>query len=409
MSSMIPRTSIVLIAEVIEDFNKMAFVSGPRQVGKTTIAKTYQTRFEQSIYLNWDFVPHQKKILTDPTFFERENRDPAKPFLIVFDEIHKYARWKNYLKGAYDQYREEFRFLITGSGRLELFKRRGDSLMGRYFSVPLFPLTVGELTEKLPSLKDFRGCLKEPPKGSKEISERYTNLFRFGGFPEPFSRGSVSFYNRWSAERRTLLVREDIRDVSAVREISSLEHLTHLLPGRIGNPFSINAVREDLNVAFETVRLWLLLLERFFFVFRISPFSVKTTRTLRKEPKLYLFDWAELEKDGVRFENLVALHLLKAVSLWKAMGEEEVRLNYIRDREKREVDFVLSEKGKPLCLIECKEADENPSPSLLYFQTKLAIPVAVQLVHRSGISKKLRTDTGILWIISADRWLSALP
>jgi len=142
---MFERTSIVLIKEVVEDFNKMAFVSGPRQVGKTTLAKRYQEQFEQSLYLNWDSISHQKKILSDPLFFEKENRDPKKPFLLVFDEIHKYARWKNYLKGTYDQYKDEFKFLVTGSGRLELFKKGGDSLLGRYFSVPLFPLSLGNL------------------------------------------------------------------------------------------------------------------------------------------------------------------------------------------------------------------------------------------------------------------------
>ena len=139
---MFGRTPAVIVNEIIETFNKMAFVSGPRQVGKTTLAKNYQKGFGQSLYLNWDTLAHQKKILSDPLFFEKENRDPRKPFLIVFDEIHKYARWKNYLKGAYDQYKDDFRFLITGSGRLELFKKGGDSLLGRYFSVPLFPLSI---------------------------------------------------------------------------------------------------------------------------------------------------------------------------------------------------------------------------------------------------------------------------
>ncbi len=161
--SMLERTALGIIREIIEQYNKMAFVSGPRQVGKTTLAKRYQEQFEQSLYLNWDIPTHQKRILTDPLFFEKENRDPRKPLLVVFDEIHKYARWKNYLKGIYDQGKDEFRFLITGSGRLDLFKKGGDSLLGRYFSVPLFPLTVGELKGKLTGLKDFKKALGSPP------------------------------------------------------------------------------------------------------------------------------------------------------------------------------------------------------------------------------------------------------
>jgi uncharacterized protein len=406
---MFERTPIILVKEVVEDFNKMAFVSGPRQVGKTTLAKRYQEQFEQSLYLNWDSISHQKKILSDPSFFEKENRDPKKPFLLIFDEIHKYARWKNYLKGIYDQYKDEFKFLVTGSGRLDLFKKGGDSLLGRYFSVPLFPLSLGELRGRLLNFKEFNKALQDPPSSSKEDRERYESLFRFSGFPEPLSRGTTTFYNRWFSERKTLLIREDIRDASAIREISLLEHLGHLIPDRVGNPLSLNALKEDIGVAFETVRDWLLLLEQFFYLFRLTPFTGRLARTLRKESKVYLFDWVEVEQESSRFENLVALHLLKAVRLWKAMGEVDIGLNYIRDKEKREVDFVLSEKGKPFYLIECKTSEENLSPSILRFQQKLRVPVAIQLLHKPGVCKKMKTQGLTQWVISADRWLTTLP
>lgn len=406
---MIERTATAIIHEVIDQFNKMAFVSGPRQVGKTTLAVSYQKEFEQSLYLNWDNLNHQKRILKDPLFFEKENRDPKRPFLLVFDEIHKYARWKNYLKGVYDQYKEEFRFLITGSGRLELFKKGGDSLLGRYFSVPLFPLSLGELGGKLVDSKEFKKYLVESPPPSKEANERYRQLLAFSGFPEPFTRGTLSFYNRWFSERKTLLIREDIRDASAIREISLLEHLSHLIPERIGNPLSLNALKEDVGIAFETARDWLLLLEQFFYLFRLTPFTGRIARTLRKESKVYLFDWVEVDQEGPRFENVVAFHLWKAVKLWKAMGEGEIGLNYIRDKEKREVDFVLSEKGTPFCLIECKISEEDVSPNLLHFQRKLRAPFAIQLLHKPGICKRMRADGFMQWVISADRWLSALP
>jgi uncharacterized protein len=403
------RTAIPIIREVIEQYHKMAFVSGPRQVGKTTLAKQYQQQFGQSLYRNWDIPPHQKELLTDPLFFEKQSRDPAKPFLIILDEIHKYARWKNYLKGIYDHGQEDFRFLITGSGRLDLFKKSGDSLLGRYFSVPLFPLTLGELTGKLIGLEEFKRAMASPSLPSAESRQGYFQLFRFSGFPEPFSRGTVPFYRRWSSERKTLLLREDIRDASAIREISLLEHLAHLIPDRIGSPLSLNALKTDIGVAFETIRDWVLLLEQFFYLFRLSPFSGRLARTLRKEQKAYLFDWVEIEDEGLRFENLVALHLLKAVRLWKAMGGGEPQLNYVRDKEKREVDFVLSEKGKPFCLIECKKTEEALSPSLLYFQKQLQAPTVVQILHKSGICKKMRVDGLIQWIISADQWLPLLP
>lgn len=406
---MFKRTAIEIVREIIEQDKKMAFVSGPRQVGKTTLARQYQTQFGQGLYLNWDIPTHQKRILTDPLFFEKENRDPGKPFLVVLDEIHKYARWKNFLKGSYDQGQEDFRFLITGSGRLELFKKGGDSLLGRYFSVPLFPLGVGELKGKLTTLKDFKKMLESPPSASAEGRERYSHLFRFSGFPEPFARGTSTFYNRWFAERKTLLLREDIRDASAVREISLLEHLAQLIPDRVGNPLSLNALKIDVGVAFETIRSWMILLEQFFYLFRLAPFTGRLTRTLKKENKVYLFDWVEIENEGLRFENLVALHLLKAVRLWKAMGEGDPHLHFLRDKEKREVDFVLSEKGKPFCLVECKATEENLTPNLLHFQKKLSVPTAVQVLHKTGVCKKMHIEGLTQWIISADQWLSVLP
>jgi predicted AAA+ superfamily ATPase len=407
--TMFKRTAIEIVREIIEEDKKMAFVSGPRQVGKTTLARQYQTQFGQGLYLNWDIPTHQKRILTDPLFFEKENRDPGKPFLVVLDEIHKYARWKNFLKGSYDQGQEDFRFLITGSGRLELFKKGGDSLLGRYFSVPLFPLGVGELKGNLTTLKDFKKMLESPPSASAEGRERYSHLFRFSGFPEPFARGTSTFYNRWFAERKTLLLREDIRDASAVREISLLEHLAQLIPDRVGNPLSLNALKIDVGVAFETIRSWMLLLEQFFYLFRLAPFTGRLTRTLKKENKAYLFDWVEIENEGLRFENLVALHLLKAVRLWKAMGEGDPHLHFLRDKEKREVDFVLSEKGKPFCLVECKTTEENLTPNLLHFQKKLSVPTAVQVLHKTGVCKKMHIEGLTQWIISADQWLSVLP
>jgi predicted AAA+ superfamily ATPase len=162
-------------------------------------------------------------------------------------------------------------------------------------------------------------------------------------------------------------------------------------------------------VAFETVRDWLSLLEQFYYLFRLSPFTGRLSRTLRKEQKAYLFDWVEIEEEGLRFENLVALHLLKAVRLWKAMGEGETGLYYLRDKEKREVDFVLTEKDQPFCLIECKKTDEALSPSLVHFQKKLGAPTAVQILHKTGVSKKMRSNGLTRWIISADQWLTLLP
>ncbi|MBF0502941.1 MAG: ATP-binding protein [Candidatus Riflebacteria bacterium] len=404
---MFPRTIVSPTLEILRDFRKMAFISGPRQVGKTTLAKTISEQFQQSRYFNWDIPGHQTELLKDPTFFEKDRRHFSKEFLVIFDEIHKYRRWKNYLKGTFDQFHDEMSFLVTGSGRLDLFQKGGDSLLGRYFNLPLFPLTVGELQEHTNSWEEFYRYLQTP--GDLPMFSNYESLYQFGGFPEPLQRAKRSFYLRWSEERRKLLIREDIRDATAIRQISGVEMLARLLPERIGSPLSLNALREDLQVAFDTVKDWLAVLEQFYILFQVSPYSKSVKRAIRKETKAYFYDWAELENEAARFENLLALHLKKAVSLWRATGQAEVSLHYVRDLEKREVDFLIAEKNKPVCLIECKLHDQNLSKSLYHFQSALHVPVAFQVVHDSDVCFRRKTDSGAIWIISADRFLSLLP
>ena len=406
---MIPRTLATGAVEILNRYDKMAFVSGPRQVGKTTFAKRLQKDFSQSLYFNWDVITDQKRLLKNPYFFESEDRDVAKPFLLVLDEIHKYARWKNYLKGAYDRYHPEFRFLVTGSGRLDLFKKGGDSLLGRYLGLPLFPLSVGEISGHRPSWNEFQENLQNPPPIKSETRAAYRTLFEFSGFPEPWTKGGLTFYNMWFQERKSLLVREDIRGASAIREISLLEALSHAIPDRVGAPLSINALKEDIGVAFETAREWLLLLEQFFYLFRLRPFSGSLSRSLKKEAKAYLYDWVEIPDAPIRFENMVALHLHKAVRTWRALGAGDLDLFYVRDKEKREVDFLITEKMRPLCLVECKSSDTSFAPALVYFQEKLQVPTAVQLVHSGDICRKTAHNGKTQWIISADRWLDILP
>lgn len=405
---MLKRNIKKLLEKVVLEYNKMAFISGPRQAGKTTLAEDFQKSFEQSGYLNWDVISDQKTIVKDPYFFEKLDRNPNKPFLLILDEIHKYAKWKGYLKGCFDKYHEGFRFVVTGSGRLDLFKKGGDSLLGRYFGVPLFPLSLGELSEKLPSFEEFCENTKNfhPQNGNRK---NYQQLFSFSGFPEPFLKADQNFYNLWFSERKKLLIREDIRDASKIREISLLETLSHLIPDKIGSPLSINSLREDVGVAFETVREWVGLLAQFYYLFQISPFTRSIARTLKKEPKVYLFDWVEVVDEGARFENMVALHLYKAVNIWQAMGEGKIKLHYLRDKEKREVDFVIAKNEKPVLLVECKSNDSSPSANLIYFQEKLNLPVCFQLVHREGVLRKIKVKSGDLYIVSADQWLNLLP
>lgn len=405
---MINRNLYTGARKILNDYKKMLFISGPRQAGKTTLAKKLLEASGQGIYFNWDIINHQKKLIADPYFFEKENRDPAKKFIVILDEIHKYGNWKNYLKGAYDAYSEDFSFLVTGSGRLDLFKKGGDSLLGRYLPLQLFPLSLGEIIGAEPDWKNFKRSVSSmgAATGARRI---YQRLMEFSGFPEPYTEQNREFYNMWAQERKRLLVKDDIRSAYAIREISNMEILSNLLPGRVGSPLSINSLREDINATFDSIKDWLLILEQFYYLFRLKPFSGSISRSLKKEAKAYLYDWVEVPDEALRFENLTAMHLYKAVTLWRALGQANTELFYLRDKEKREADFLLTENGKPFMVIECKHAREEISENLLMFQKKTGAPMAIQLLHKAGVTKKTTLNGRIQWVISAERFLELLP
>lgn len=400
------RTIEKYLDKYLKSYGKMVFLSGPRQVGKTTLTMSYMEENGGGTYFNWDIMTDQKKFVKNPYFFEEENQTPGN--IVILDEIHKYSRWKNYLKGVFDKFGKNFSFIVTGSGRLDLFKKGGDSLLGRYLTLPLFPFSVSELSEGFTVFGDFLNFLNEGLPNKKMSDDVYDSLFELSGFPDPLLRGDKSFYNIWKGERAKLLFREDIRDATKIREISQLEILSHLIADKIGSPLSINSLREDVGVAFETVRDWIKVLSQFYYLFQIRPYAGSLSRTLRKETKVYLFDWAEIDDVPIRFENFVAVHLLKATKTWKSTGEGDIGLRYIRDKEKREVDFVITEKNKPVCLIEVKVNDENLSTNLLFYQDKLNVPVAVQLLHKKGVCKRLSRGNRLQWIVSADRFFEIL-
>ncbi|MBN1770523.1 MAG: ATP-binding protein [Deltaproteobacteria bacterium] len=402
-----PRTLEPFVQKFLTTHRKMVFLSGPRQVGKTTLARACGRSHRQTLYFNWDILTDQRRLARNPYFFEEADRTGDD--LVLFDEIHKYARWKNYLKGAFDKYREDFLFLVTGSGRLDLYAKGGDSLLGRYLPLPLFPFTLSELHGRFVPPVEFRAAMVDGFPGTPGAQRDYRALSVFGGFPEPLTKGEDAFAEVWRRQRRTLLVREDIRDATRIRELSLLELLTHLVADRVGSPLSVNSLREDLGTAFETARDWLETLARFYFLFKVPPFAASLGRALRKEPKVYLYDWSELDDAGRRFENLVACHLFKAVRTWTAIGAGSFDLHYLRDKEKREVDFVVTERRRPVCLIEAKLGETELSPHLLHYQEKLGLPVVIQVVDRSGVERKLRRGDRVQWVVSADRWLCSVP
>jgi len=352
-----------LTAQVGDDLRrKMVFVAGPRQVGKTTLARSLPGARDG--YLNWDADAHRERIL--------RNELPEAD-LWVFDEIHKYTRWRGFLKGLYDTRQPGQRILVTGSGRLELFGHGGDSLQGRYHLLHLHPFSVAELgIDKTADLQD---------------------LFRLGGFPGPFLGGSESAARRWSREYRSRLIKEEIASLTGIRDLGRLEQMVLRLPDLVGSPLSINALREDLQVAHKTAAAWLDALERLFGLFRIAPFGAPRIRAVKRERKHYHFDWSIVPDAGARFENLVACHLLKWLHFRQETQGLDLELRFFRDVDRREVDFVVTENRKPVLLVECKLQDRGLDPGLRYLKKRFPDAEAVQVALTGA--RDYRTPEGI--------------
>jgi uncharacterized protein len=339
---------------------KMVFLGGPRQCGKTTFAKTLiaeNWKNEQRRYLNWDFDSDRLQILRLELPFESG--------LIVFDEIHKYLRWRNLLKGLFDKKREQYQFLVTGSARLDLYRRGGDSLQGRYHYHRMHPLSLAELND-----------------GSQSTLE---SLLMLGGFPEPFFSGSATKAKRWSNQYQTRTVRDELPQLEKVLEIGLVELLAQRLPDLVGSPLSLNALREDLNVSQPTVARWVDILERLYLIFRVSPFGSPKLKAVKKEQKHYHYDWTLVAEVGFRFENLIACHLLKYCNYIEDTQGEKMELRYFRDTEKREVDFVVVKNNKPVQFIECKLKGKDVSQHLKYLKSKFPAVDAYQVCYEDNI------------------------
>lgn len=386
-----------LVEQVLRDLGeKMVFIGGPRQVGKTSLA-TYlaENHFPSYDYLNWDSRDDRRRILRS------EFKGDAR--IVLFDEIHKYKDWKNYLKGQFDKHKKDFYILVTGSARLDVYRRGGDSLMGRYYYYRLHPFSVAEFLEKKNEIAPGKEIVPaEPAAGMKEATEA---ALKFGGFPEPFLKQSERELRRWHNQRVERLVREDIRDLENIRDLSLLQLLVDSLPERVGSLLSLNSLREDLSVAHKTVSKWMDVLEKFYYHFRIYPFHHKKIRSLKKEPKLYLWDWSEApDGGGARLENMVASHLLKTSHFLNDVEGYKTDLHFLRDMDGREVDFLVTEKGKPWFAVEVKAASKEVSKSLTYFGERMEIPFLYQIVYGKDIDLRV----GKVRILSLDRFLFSL-
>lgn len=379
----------VIRGDALKD-HKMAFISGPRQVGKTTLAKHLLTSPKN--YFNWDETSFKKKWIRDPlTILDTTESGP-----IVLDELHKYRFWKRSLKGLYDRVGKEVPIIVTGSARLDLFKKGGDSLLGRYLPYRLHPFSVAEDPENPPDPDHLQ---------PRPVRFPLKDLMQLSGFPDPLFLASADKARRWSRLRLEQLVREDIRDFRNIRDVELIKLLVELLPDRVGSPLSVNSLREDLQVAYATVRDWMSVLRNLYICFSVLPFSKNVARSLIKEPKVYLMDWTSISDDGARLENVVAVHLLKTCDFWTDIGKGVFELRYIRTKDKQEVDFCVLRDQKPFWLIECKSSDTAISPALQTWAAQFKNASAFQLTTKE--TDRVVPGSGVR-LIQTEKFLSML-
>ncbi len=357
---------------------KIVLLSGPRQVGKTYLSR--QIHPQKQVYLNFD-SPADRLIL-------REGSWDRKAELVIFDELHKWKSWKRWIKGVYDTEGVRPRLLVTGSARMDVFRKGGESLAGRHFSLRLHPLSLRELLDS--------GL--DPEKSLETLLE-------FGSFPEPFLKASAPWVNRWRRSHLDRILREDLLDLERVRDIRSIELLVDLLAERVGSPISYSSLARDLEVSPHTVKHWIEILERLYVVFLVTPYTKSHARSLLKEPKCYFYDTGRVRNDpGARFENAVACHLIKRCHHLEDVEGERMALHYVRDKEKREVDFLTVRNQKPEDLIEAKWSDSSFSPSLIFYQRQIRPVRAIQLVRQCDREKTLPG----LELRAAAPWLAGL-
>lgn len=373
---MIKRLYELILVEHLATLRQMAFLSGPRQVGKTTTSIIASLEATSHYYFNWDNDDHRAFIIEGPSAIAKAAQLDALAStlpILVFDEIHKYRHWKRFLKGFFDTFEKRCRIIVTGSARLNIYKRGGDSLMGRYFLYRLHPLSIRELIDVTLSNEEIQA---PKPIADEDLNALYT----YGGFPEPYLKRNRTFFNHWKRLSLEQLIKEEIRDVSRVQEIGQIQLLATLLQAEASHALNHSNLATKIKVSTPTLQRWIELLRNLYFCFTLQPWSKNLSRSLVKEPKIYLWNWAYIEDEGARFENFVASHLHKAVQFWTDRGLGEYELFYIRDKDKREVDFLVTKNQQPWFLVEAKLSEKGISPWLHYFQEKLKVPHAFQVV-----------------------------
>jgi uncharacterized protein len=389
------------LAEPVESLclgrHKIALVSGPRQCGKTTLAKMMLRYRAAGRYYNWDEFEFRHLWARSPSLIIPPAEGKAVP-LVVLDEIHKDRFWKRNLKGVYDTLSAPCDFLVTGSARLNIYRRGSDSLMGRYLHFRLHPFSLREMEREdvlgpdamLESL--FHRGMKANPRAEEHLEA----MLQHGPFPEPLLAHDAQHTNLWRRSREQSVIREDLRDISRLPDIGRIELMAALLPQRVGSLFSVTNLREIMEIGFDTVRRWITYLKELYYLFEIKPYSKKIPRSLRREGKIYLWDYGIIADMPIRFENLVACHLLKTCHYWTDTGQGEFELFFLRNKEKREIDFLIVRDGTPWLPIEVKWEDTSPSENWNAFAKILPCKRALQITHRACWDEHVYGDTQLL-------------
>jgi predicted AAA+ superfamily ATPase len=346
--------------------SKIVLISGPRQSGKTTLSKQL---FQHYSYLNYDVAEDRLSLA--------KKEWPRSQEAIIFDELHKMPNWKRWLKGIFDTEGVRPRLLVTGSANMDAFSKVGDSLAGRYFHFRLHPIDLKEAILFW----------------NADLGLAFEHLIQFGGFPEPFLKGTQRDYRRWQKTHLDIILRQDFLDLYAIRSIQSIELLIELLKPRTASSVSYHNLSVDLQVDPKTIKTWLQLLENFYLIFRVTPYHHNIARSLLKEPKFYFFDIARVPDKGARLENLVATALLKEIHFIEDTEGVKAGLHYLRTKDGHEIDFLITIDEKPVLAIEVKSADDRPSKSFHFFRHYLKDITCIQLVLH--LKKPFDTPQGI--------------
>jgi len=385
---------------------QMRFITGPRQCGKTTMSmQKLETEGCTDMYFNWDDNNVKQKYRNDPGFLPKTGKSRKK--WVCFDEIHKVPKWKNILKGIFDTREKEYNFIITGSARLDAFRKSGDSLAGRYFLFRLNPVILAEYNaasaKHITPESSAVDYIRKNIDRSKTAEHGMEELLMHSGFPEPLLKGSDKFTRLWNEGYFERVIKEDMRDLSSVHFLQKAADLVYLLPAKVGSPLSVDSLVEDLEINHRTVRNYVNHLMLNYLIFDIAPYTGTIKRLNKKARKVYFYNYSIIPDDAAKFENFVAVELKTRTDLWNSSTADKYDLYYIRNREKKETDFLITRNNKPYLMAEVKLSDLKIEQHHRHFSQELGKIPVVQIVKKSGV---LKTEAERFFVVSADRFFA---